>query len=188
MTKKLFQQLLNSASRRRLKEMTNWIFLYLFFSILRFRFLLHLCACALASSILLFFLLLAWNSQDYTFVLLFLPLLSSFDLLQRRLRLILLLGWLMGRTCLVYPPAWYRLETRELLFLHGLPLLDSFFIAFIYIFSFPAISYSHLYFHLSSFSPILCYPIFCVEKDIFGLWPMYGCGNGMEGGFGKEDG
>lgn len=55
MTKKLYQQLLNSALRRRLKEMTNWIFLNLFFSILRFCFLLHLCACALASSILLFF-------------------------------------------------------------------------------------------------------------------------------------
>lgn len=55
MTKKLYQQLLNSALRRRLKEMTNWIFLNLFFSILRFCFLLHLFACALASSILLFF-------------------------------------------------------------------------------------------------------------------------------------
>lgn len=63
MTKKLYQQLLNSALRRRLKEMTNWIFLNLFFSILRFCFLLHLFACALASSILLFFFSLAWNSR-----------------------------------------------------------------------------------------------------------------------------
>lgn len=136
MTKKLYQQLLNSALRRRLKEMTNWIFLNLFFSILRFCFLLHLFACALASSILLFFFFLAWNSRDYTFVLLFLPLLSSIGFLQRRLRLVFLLGWLMRMTCLVYPPAWYRLETRDLFFLHGLPLVDSLFITFIYFLSF----------------------------------------------------
>jgi hypothetical protein len=68
MTKKLYQQLLNSALRRRLKEMTNWNFSEFVLFNIAFLFLvtsLRLCFSEL------YFAFLAWNFQDYTFVLLF---------------------------------------------------------------------------------------------------------------------
>lgn len=62
-------------------------------------------------------------------------------------------------TYLVYPPAWYRLETRELFSLQILPHLDSLFIAFPYFISFFFLSFSVVPYDHLSFLPFLLSPV-----------------------------
>lgn len=131
--------------------MTNWIFLNLFFSILRSCFLLHLCACALASSMLLFFRLGTLGIIPLFF--------SSFlySLLEMTTSVGFLLGWLIGMTCLVYPPTWYRLETRVLfffIFYHFL-ILCLLLLSISPFLLLSVVPYGHLCLLLSLFSPVL---------------------------------
>lgn len=106
--------------------------------------------------------------------------------MQWQLWLFFLLGWLMGKEWLVsytlQPSIGWKRENYCFFMAYHFLILSLLRLSIFFLF--PVIPYSHLYLH-SSFSPMLHYPIFGLGNEIFALWPMSGCENGMEGGFGK---